>query len=62
MDASNASKINKIKGYSLRYMILSMENRDNKDDRSCGGIFYDLVPKLQPLVSQNLFSRCSLCL
>jgi len=26
----------------VRYMILSVENRDNKDDRSCGGIFYDL--------------------
>lgn len=26
----------------VRYMMLSVENRDNKDDRSCGGIFYDL--------------------
>jgi len=32
---------------SMRYMLLSVENRDNKDDRTAGGIFYDLCAETQ---------------
>lgn len=32
---------------SLRYMLLSIENRDSKDDRTSGGIFYDLCAEIE---------------
>jgi hypothetical protein len=32
---------------SLRYLLLSIENRDSKDDRSAGGIFYDLCSEAE---------------
>jgi hypothetical protein len=32
---------------SIRYMLLSVENRDNKDDRTAGGIFYDLCAEIE---------------
>lgn len=32
---------------SMRYMLLSVENRDNKDDRTAGGIFYDLCAEIE---------------
>jgi hypothetical protein len=32
---------------NLRYMLLSVENRNNKDDRTAGGIFYDLCAEIE---------------
>lgn len=32
---------------SLRYLLLSVENRDSKDDRSAGGIFYDICSEAE---------------
>lgn len=32
---------------SLRYLLLSIENRDRKDDRTAGGIFYDLCSEAE---------------
>lgn len=32
---------------SMRYMLLSVENRDNKDDRTAGGIFYDICAEIE---------------
>lgn len=32
---------------SIRYMLLSVENRDNKDNRTAGGIFYDLCAEIE---------------
>ena len=32
---------------SMRYLLLSIENRDSKDDRSAGGIFYDLCSEIE---------------
>lgn len=31
----------------MRYLLLSIENRDSKDDRSAGGIFYDLCSEIE---------------
>lgn len=39
----------------VRYMILSVENRDNKDDRSCGGIFYDLCAEADTISFAKAF-------
>ncbi|MFA7078426.1 MAG: transposase [Syntrophomonas sp.] len=39
----------------VRYMILSVENRDNKDDRSCGGIFYDLCAETENISFAKAF-------
>lgn len=32
---------------SMRYLLPSIENRDSKDDRSAGGIFYDLCSEIE---------------
>jgi hypothetical protein len=44
---------------SMRYMLLSIENRDNKDDRTAGGIFYDLCAEIENI---NLAQSLSLLL
>ncbi len=33
----------------VRYMIMSVENRDKKDERSCGGIFFDLCAEAKTI-------------
>lgn len=56
----------------MRYMLLSVENRDNNDDRTAGGIFYDLCAEVERisfahalgllliLLAQSLADRLSL--
>lgn len=40
---------------SMRYMLLTVENRDNKDDRTAGGIFYDLCAEIENInLAQSL--------
>lgn len=39
----------------VRYMILSVGNRDNKDDCSCGGIFYDLCAEAETISFAKAF-------
>lgn len=39
----------------VRYMILSVENRDQNDDRSCGGIFFDFCAEADALSFAKAF-------